>query len=137
MPGPFIFKDYGTFTGPQTLTGNYDYDAASLEIEPAVGGGPPKWATDLPVDTSFSLTDLAMVLFHSPGDYVGFYSPGTATQIVNLAHSAGELPLFMIRSKNTIHTGKIIVNDTIIGNQLITCNGPIVANAVMTLGWCW
>jgi len=129
MPA-FLFKDYGTFTGPQTLTGSYNYDEVSLEIEPAVGGAPPKWSQDLATDSSFSLTDLAMVLFHNQGDYVGFYSPGTSTQIVNLAHSAGELPLFMVRSKNTIHTGKIIANDSIIVNGAISANVSIMLAGV-------
>jgi hypothetical protein len=132
MPA-FKFKDYGTFTGPQSLSGDYNYDQISLEVEPAVGGKPPKWSEDLASDSAFKLTDLAMVLFHTDGDYVGFYSPGTSTQIINLAHSAGEIPLFNIKSKNTIVSGQVIVNDKIIGNQMITCNGPIMANATMTL----
>ena len=126
MPGPFIFRDYGTFTGPGSSSGNYDYDLSSAEINPAVGGKPPEWSTDLPTDTSFKLTDLGIVLFHAPGDYVGFYSPGSSTQIINLAHSTGEIPLFNIQSKNTIHSGKIIVNDSII------CNGAVVVNGVIT-----
>ena len=126
MPEPFLFKDYGTFTGPQSLSGSYNYEATSLEIDPAVGGSPPKWTTSLPTDTSFSLTDLAMVLFHAPGDYVGFYSPGTSTQVVTLAHSTGEIPLFNIKCKNTIVSGQVIVNDKII------CNGPVIANGVIT-----
>ncbi len=126
MPGPFIFRDYGTFTGPGSSSGNYDYDLSSAEINPAIGGKPPEWSTDLPTDTSFTDTDLGMVLFHAPGDFVGFYSPGSSTQVINLAHSTGEIPLFNIKSKNTIHSGKIIVND------LITCNGAVVVNGVIT-----
>ena len=125
MPS-FIFKDYGTFTGPQSISNTYNYEEISLEIEPAVGGKPPKWSTDLAIDTSFGLTDLGMVLFHTEGDYVGFYSPGSSTQIINLAHSAGEIPLFNIKCKNTIVSGQVIVNDKII------CNGPVIANGVIT-----
>lgn len=131
MPGPFIFRDYGTFTGPGSSSGSYDYDLSSAEVNPAVGGKPPEWSTDLPTDTSFKLTDLAVVLFHAPGDYVGFYSPGASTQVINLAHSTGEIPLFNIQSKNTIHSGKIIVNDSIICNGAVLCNvtidGPTIA----------
>ena len=112
MPA-FIFKDYGTFTGPQSIANTYKYEEISLEVEPAVGGIPPKWSTDLAIDTSFGLTDLGMVLFHTEGDYVGFYSPGSSTQIINLAHSAGEIPLFNIKCKNTIVSGQVIVNDKI------------------------
>ena len=125
MPA-FIFKDYGTFTGPQSIANTYKYEEISLEVEPAVGGIPPKWSTDLAIDTSFGLTDLGMVLFHTEGDYVGFYSPGSSTQIINLAHSAGEIPLFNIKCKNTIVHGQVIVNDKII------CDGPVVANGVIT-----
>ena len=133
MPEPFLFKDYGTFTGPQSLSGSYNYEATSLEIDPAVGSSPPKWTTSLPTDTSFSLTDLAMVLFHAPGDYVGFYSPGNSTQVVTLAHSTGELPMFNIKSKNTIHSGKIIVNDSIICNGSVVCNTTINGPTIVRL----
>lgn len=125
MPA-FKFKDYGTFTGPQSIANTYKYEEISLEVEPAVGGKPPQWSTDLAIDTSFSLTDLGMVLFHTEGDYVGFYSPGSSTQIINLAHSSGEIPLFNIKCKNTIVSGQVIVNDKII------CNGPVIANGVIT-----
>ena len=125
MPA-FKFKDYGTFTGPQSIANTYKYEEISLEVEPAVGGKPPKWSTDLAIDTSFGLTDLGMVLFHTEGDYVGFYSPGSSTQIINLAHSAGEIPLFNIKCKNTIVSGQVIVDDKII------CNGPVIANGVIT-----
>ena len=52
---------------------------------------------------------------------------------MTLAHSQGEIPVFRIQASSTIVSGQVIVNDKIIGNQLITCNGPIVANAAMTL----
>jgi hypothetical protein len=133
MPA-FIFKDYGTFTGPQSINNPYNYEEISLEVEPAVGGEPPQWSNDLAIDTSFSLTDLGMVLFHTEGDYVGFYSPGSSTQVINLAHSTGEIPLFNIMSKNTIHSGKIIVNDSIICNGAVLCNvtiaGPTITSMV-------
>ena len=132
MPA-FKFKDYGTFTGPQSINNPYKYEEISLEVEPAVGGKPPKWSTDLAIDTSFSLTDLAVVLFHIEGDYVGFYSPGSSTQIINLAHSTGEIPLFNIMSKNTIHSGKIIVNDSIICNGAVLCNTTIAGPTITAM----
>ena len=132
MPA-FKFKDYGTFTGPQSIDNPYKYEEISLEVEPAVGGKPPKWSTDLAIDTSFSLTDLAVVLFHIEGDYVGFYSPGSSTQIINLAHSTGEIPLFNIMSKNTIHSGKIIVNDSIICNGAVLCNTTIAGPTITSM----
>ena len=132
MPA-FKFKDYGTFTGPQSINNPYKYEEISLEVEPAVGGKPPKWSTDLAIDTSFSLTDLGMVLFHIEGDYVGFYSPGSSTQVINLAHSTGEIPLFNIQSKNTIHSGKIIVNDSIICNGAVLCNTTIAGPTITAM----
>lgn len=39
MPA-FQFKDFGTFTGPNSLFGDYKYESASFEVEPAVGGNP-------------------------------------------------------------------------------------------------
>jgi len=114
----FKFVNYGTFTGPNSFSGDYNYDALSQE---------GFWHTDSPEDTSFKLTDLAMVLFNNNANYVGFYCNGTATQIMTLAHSQGEIPTFRIQSRNTIVSGQVIVNDKII------CNGPIFANATMTL----
>jgi hypothetical protein len=126
---PFRFKDYGTFTGPNSFTGDYDYDATSQETS---------WPTDLPTDTSFKLTDLAMALVNDPANYVGFYCNGTATTLMTLAHSTGQIPVFKIESKNTIVNGKVFVNEKIICNGPITsnanivANGSIVANGVIT-----
>ena len=122
----FQFKNYGTFTGPQSLSGDYNYDAVSFEIEPSIGSGAPKWATDLPTDTSFQLTDLAMVLFNNSANYTGFYCNGVATQLMTLAHSSGDIPVFRVQAKNTLVSGQVIVNDKII------CNGPVIANGVLT-----
>lgn len=115
---PFQYKDYGTFTGPNSFDGDYNYDEVSEE---------DFWADDLPTDTSFKLTDLAMVLFNNDANYVGFYCNGTATQLITLAHSTGNIPTFMVQSSNTIVNGKVIVNDSII------CNGAISANLTINL----
>lgn len=85
------------------------------------------------IDTSFGLTDLGMVLFHTKGDYVGFYSPGSSTQIINLAHSTGEIPLFNIKCKNTIVSGQVIVNDKIICNDSVIANGVITGTTIARL----
>jgi hypothetical protein len=114
----FTYKDYGTFTGPNSISGDYNYDVVSKENF---------WYTDLPEDVSFKLTDLAAVLFHAPGDYVGFYCNGTSTQLMTLAHSTGNIPTLVVKADNTILTGKILANEKII------CNGSILANATITL----
>jgi len=114
---PFTYKDYGTFTGPNSLGGDYNYDTSSKE---------GSWYADLPIDTSFKLTDLATVLFHIEGDYVGFYCNGTSTQLMTFAHSNGNIPTLRVQADTTIHTGKIIANDSVI------VNGPISANVSIT-----
>lgn len=114
----FTYKDYGTFTGPNSINGDYNYDEVSKE---------DFWYTDLPEDTSFTLTDLAAVLYHTEGDYVGFYCNGTSTQLMTLAHSSGNIPTFVIQADNTILNGKVLANEKII------CNGSIMANATITL----
>lgn len=119
----FKFTNYGTFTGPNSFSGDYNYDALSEE---------GIWHTDLPTDTSFKLTDLAMVLYNTDANYVGFYCNGVATQLMTLAHSQGEIPVFKIQSKNTIVSGQVVVNDKILCNGPIVANGSILANGVIT-----
>lgn len=131
MPA-FKFRDYGTFTGPLSLTGDYNYDLVSFETEPAVGGAPPKWSTDIPEDTSFKLTDLAVVLLNTEANYVGMYCPGVATQILNIAHSTGLVPVFNVRAANTIFGGNVIINGTTIVNGLEQVNGALNVTGTVT-----
>ena len=49
---PFTSQNYGTFTGPQSTLGDYIYDTTALE---------GTWPTEIPVDTTFKLTDIAAV----------------------------------------------------------------------------
>lgn len=89
MPGPFRFEDYGTFTGPLSITGTYNYELSSQETG-------LEWDKDLPVDTSFELTDIAVVLFHNEIDYVGMYCYGNSTQFLNVGHANGNIPCLSI-----------------------------------------
>lgn len=111
---PFQFKNYGTFTGP---AGSYNYD----DTEPA-------WPNDLPIDNSFKLIDLAVVLFNSEANYVGFYCNGTNTQLMTLAHSTGNIPTLRISADNTIMMGKALIN----GNTIV--NGTVIVNGSVTVG---
>lgn len=117
----FTYRDYGTFTGPNSFDGDYDYDEVSKE---------DFWYTDLPEDTAFKLTDLAAVLFHAPGDYVGFYCNGTSTQLMTLAHSSGNIPTLAIKADNTIISGKVIANEKIICNEAVFANATITLNGI-------
>jgi len=121
---PFTYKDYGTFTGPNSLSGDYDYDTVSEE---------GFWYTDLPEDTSFKLTDLATVLFHSEGDYVGFYCNGTSTQLMTFAHSNGNIPTLRVQADTTIVNGKLLTNGNIIANGNIAMNGVVTLAGVGNL----
>lgn len=114
----FSFVDYGTFTGPNSINGDYDYDAVSNE---------GSWWSDLPIDGSFKLTDLAVVLFHNSNDYIGFYVNGTNTSMINLGSNTGNIPSLVVRADNTTINGNILANGSIVAN------GSISANGVMTL----
>ena len=120
----FTYKDYGTFTGPNSTSGDYNYDEVSKE---------DFWYTDLPNDTSFKLSDLAAVLFHNTGDYVGFYCNGTSTQLMTLAHSNGNIPTLRVNADNSIVNGKILANGDIITNGNIAMNGVVTLAGVGNL----
>lgn len=132
MPGPFLFKDSGCFTGPLSLTGNYDYDASSLELV---------WATDLPTDTSFSLTDVASVLFANQANYLGHYLFYNNTSILNLGHSTGSIPVYIrnvdtqIQNGSVIQNGSLTVNGATVINGLLTCNNVALTGTINVQGW--
>lgn len=115
---PFTFRNYGTFTGPNSIIGDYDYDASSAE---------GFWWQDLPIDTSFKLTDLAVVFFRDRFDYLGFYLYGVNTNLVTLAKNTGNIPVFVGNMDNSIFNGNVYVN----GQTVV--NGNIFANGTVTL----
>jgi cytoskeletal protein CcmA (bactofilin family) len=120
----FTFKQYGTFTGPNALSGDYQYDALSVE---------GIWQGNLPVDTSFKLTDVAMVLYNVPADYVGMYINGSATSVLNIAKSTGLIPTVIHQVSNTIINGKTITNGNTITNGTATINGSTTINGSATV----
>lgn len=123
MTAPFDFRQFGTFTGPQSSGGSYSYDALSTE---------GSWQTTLPTDLSFKLNDLAAVLFNVPGDYVGFYCNGVSTQMMTLAHSTGRIPTLNVEAITTIFNGDALINGDIVANGTITANGSITSNGTIT-----
>lgn len=120
MPGPFVFKDSGCFTGPLSITGNYDYDASSEELI---------WATDIPTDTSFALTDVASVLFKNQTSYLGHYLFYNDTSILNLGHSTGSIPVFINHVDTQINNGAVIIN-----GLLTASGGSVLTGAISITG---
>ena len=119
MPGPFVFKDSGCFTGPLSLTGNYDYDSSALELV---------WATDIPTDTSFSLTDVASVLFANQTNYLGHYLFYNNTSILNLGHSTGNIPIVINQVDTQINNGAVIINGALTASGGSVLTGAISIN---------
>lgn len=113
---PFTFKNYGTFTGPNSIDGDYDYDEVSKE---------KFWYDDLPTDTSFKLPDLAVVFFKDSSDYLGFYLYGINTNLVTLAKNTGNIPVFIGNMDNSIFNGNIFVNGQTVVNGNISANGVV------------
>lgn len=124
MPGPFVFKDYGTFTGPLSIEGNYDYDSSSLE---------GSWYTDLPTDTSFSLTDVASVLYSNQSNYLGHYLFYNSTGVLNLGHSTGSIPTYIRNLGTEIQNGNAIQNGFYTINGITNINGATTINGNLTV----
>jgi hypothetical protein len=119
---PFKFRHYGTFTGPISLTGDWIYDSVSLE---------GSWQTDFPIDTSFKLTDVAVVFYNNEFDYMGYHLYGFNTNIAVLEKNTGPLALLLANVSNTIFNGNTIANGNVITNGNVVANGNIVSNGVL------
>lgn len=125
-PGPFLLRNYATFTGPlQADELAYSYDATEEE---------GLWHTIIPEDTGFPQTDVGMLFFRDPTDYTHFHLYGPAPQIVVLEKQAYQpLPSLFLQVLNTVVNGNIIANGSIVANGAITCNGVITMNGVLTM----
>ena len=109
---PFNFINYGTFTGPAN-----DYTFIDTE---------PLWWEEIPIDTSFKLTDIGVVFFNNPGDYAYFHCAGTSTSNIILEKNAGSnLPSLIAKVSQMIVNGKIIANGNIVVNGTISANNTI------------
>lgn len=121
---PFTSQNYGTFTGPQSILGDYIYDITALE---------GTWPTEIPVDTTFKLTDIAAVFFQNPLNYSGFHLYGVVPDFVVLERNTGFIPTFMANIANTIHNGNIIVNGATVLNGATVANGLVSVNGAVTI----
>ena len=115
-PGPFLLRNYATFTGPlQADELAYSYDATEEE---------GLWHTIIPEDTGYPQTDVGMLFFRDPTDYTHFHLYGPAPQIVVLEKQKYQpLPSLFLQVLNTVVNGSIIANGSVVCNVLITCNG--------------
>lgn len=123
-PGPFLLRNYATFTGPlQEDVTAYSYDATEVE---------GLWHTIVPEDTGFPNFDVGMLFFRDPTDYTHFHLYGPAPQIVVLEKQAYQpLPSLFLQVLNTVCNGNIIANGSIVANALITCNGVVSFNGII------
>jgi hypothetical protein len=124
VPFPFNYKNFGTFAGPQYLTGSYDYDKAATE---------GIWHTLANFDTSFKNLDLGAYLFNNEADYVGFHCDYVSTAMMTLEASYGNIPIFNVFANQVNVNGNIraIGDITAIGN--LSCNGLFTFNGSMSL----
>lgn len=121
---PFTFRHFGTFAGPQYLTGDYDYDTASQE---------GVWHTLINFDTSFKNLDLGAYLFNSQEDYVGFHCDYVSTAQMTLEASYGNIPVFNVFASQTNVNGNIQVNGNIVTIGNITSYGQYTLNGNLDL----
>ena len=123
-PGPFILRNYATFTGPlQEDVTSYSYDATEVE---------GLWHTIVPEDTGFPQTDVGMLFFRDPTDYTHFHLYGPVPQIVVLEKQLNQpLPSLFLQVLNTVVNGSIIANGSVVANGLITCNGIVSFNGIL------
>jgi hypothetical protein len=84
VPYKFIFRHFGTFAGPQYLTGDYNFDAADKE---------GLWHTLINQDTAFKNLDIGSFLMNSYENYVGQHLDSVATAQVTEETSYGNIPI--------------------------------------------
>lgn len=125
-PGPFINRNYATFTGPLS----YDEAAYSYDISSQEG----LWHTDLPIDTSYKFNDIGMLFFNNPAEYAYFHGYGNNINLITLEKGYyQDLPSLIANVLNTVFNGNIIANGSVIVNGAVVANGVVACNSVMTL----
>lgn len=117
----FTFKHYGTFTGPNSFDGDYDYDALSRE---------GFWWNDLPIDNTFKIRDLGVLFFNNPSDYLGFYLNGVSTSLVTMTRNTSNIPTFIAQIDDTIFNGNIFANGEVVVNGSVWANEVVFLNGV-------
>ena len=119
---PFTSQNYGTFTGPNAINGDFIYDTTSLE---------GSWPDEIPVDTSFKLTDIAAVFFQNELNYSGMHLYGVIPDFVVMERNTGFIPTFMANIANTIHNGNIVANGVTVMNGSCVVNGSVNVNGII------
>ncbi|QDH50544.1 hypothetical protein [Synechococcus phage S-B43] len=84
VPYKFIFKHFGTFSGPQYFTGDFDFDATDKE---------GLWHTLINQDTAFKNTDIGSFLMNTYENYVGQHLDSVSTAQVTEEASFGNIPV--------------------------------------------
>jgi hypothetical protein len=118
MPA-FEFRDFGTFIGPQFLTGSYNYDLVSQE---------GFWPTDVPIDTSFRKTDLGYLAYANLAAYTGHHLDGNAIVRMSLDTATGPLPLYYHLVANSFIVGNTTATGAHIQNGLLNVNGAVICS---------
>ena len=119
---PFTSQNYGTFTGPNATDGDFIYDNTSLE---------GTWPDEIPVDTTFKLSDIAAVFFQNPLNYSGMHLYGVIPDFVVMERNTGFIPTFMANIANTIHNGNIVANGVTVMNGSCVVNGTANVNGII------
>lgn len=112
MVAGFTFRNYGTFTGPADT--NYFYDDSE-----------PNWHQDLPIDTSFNITDIGVLFFQSQGLYSYFHATGNDTQNIILESSIGNLGSLTANVSQSFFNGDIVVNGNVQAFQNVYAGGSV------------
>lgn len=123
MPGPFLLRNYATFTGALQS----DITAYSYELSEKEG----IWPTDIPVDTTFPNYDTGVVFYRDFTDYTHFHLFGPSPQILVLEKQFYQpLPSLFLQVLNTIINGSIIANGIVVTNGVLICNGLSTINGI-------
>lgn len=118
---PFIFKNYGTFTGP----GADGYKFLDEE---------PTWYTDLPTDTAFKSPNIGIALVSAPGQYAFFQGAGSNINNLTLGTSSGKIATLNISSTQTTVQGNVTItgNETVTGNIVTSGSETVARNLTVT-----
>lgn len=117
--------NYGTFVGPGTGEGEYEYDLYSAE---------GIWHETIPQDVSFNLDDMAYILYKNRSTWTGHYADGTDISKLTLSSSIGILPEYYHIVSNTFSIGNWYHNGILYTNLF----GNVVGNvtgSVSVQGW--
>tara|TARA_S200002703_G_scaffold50788_1_gene44154 strand:- start:9984 stop:10865 length:882 start_codon:yes stop_codon:yes gene_type:complete len=114
---PVLFKQFGTFAGPQYLDASYNFDYSE-----------PTWINKIPGDFSFKNQDLGAYLFNQFADYVGWHCDGVSTARITLEHAVGNVPMYMHNVTETYIQGNLNITGLIIASSTVSLQGSLALN---------